>query len=151
MLVAIAAFAVVVFAMLLFARRKKKLAAESSVELEQWISGALERELAATIGGWGDDEHRRRLAKTLRGEPDPDIVGAIEEKVRAVEIEYVRYAHEADCAITLHVRLETGEERTASARLPVSSLPSSVRDQLTTGGATRAFRPWEFAWARART
>jgi hypothetical protein len=150
MLVAIVAAVVAFVAVLFFVRRRKRTAAaESSVELETWMTGALERELAATIGGWGDEEHRRRLAKTLRGEPDPEIVGAIEEKVRAVEIEYVRYAHEGDCAVTLHLRLESGDERTASARMPLAAVPASVREQLTAGGATRAFRPWDFAWSRS--
>src|SRR6476646_6008396 len=80
--------------------RKEKSGAEAQVDstpaLEAWIKDTLEIERAeGALGMTNASSHEReRLAKSLRGEPDPDVVSKIEDKVRDVEIEYTRYAHE---------------------------------------------------------
>jgi hypothetical protein len=135
----------------IIAKRRKRTANvndETSAELESWIVGAVERELGATFNVWGDDAHKSRLGKTLRGEPDVDLVSNIEEKIRAIDVEYVRYAHESDCGVKLSMRFENGDVRVAERRLALDALPASVRRALTEGGATRAFRAWDFPWAR---
>jgi len=140
-----------VVSVVILARRRTRAGGggdETSAELEGWIVSAVERELGATLNVWGDDAHKTRLGKTLRGEPDMDLVSSIEEKVRAIDVEYVRYAHESDCAVKLSMRYENGDVRTAERRLALDAVPASVRRALTEGGATRAFRAWDFPWAR---
>jgi hypothetical protein len=60
----------------------------------------------------------------------------------------VCYANEADAALTLSVRYEDGAVATSTRRLALDALPASVRRMLTTGGATQAFRAWDFPWGR---
>src|SRR3954466_12085932 len=79
--------------------KKEKSSSEAQVDstpaLEAWINDTLEIELAEGALGIPNAsvEEPKRLAKSLRGEPDPDVVTKIEDKVRDVELEYTRYAH----------------------------------------------------------
>ncbi len=150
-LFAIAGFAVLLLLAIGWMWRRRSAghsANERSAELDTWIASSLEKELGVALGTRGDDARGKRLASTLRGDPDPELVGIIEEKVRAVEVEFVRYAHEADSAVTLHLRYENGDVGTVVRRLGLDALPASVRRDLTQGGATHAFLAWDFPWAR---
>lgn len=136
-------------------RRKNgeaEVARESTPALDSWIAQALEVELAEGALGMraSTPEERRKLAQSLRGEPDPEIVSSIEDKVKTVELEYVKYAHEVDAEITLRVRYEDGNAGTASKRLPWTDVPASIRSDFERRGGTRVFRTWVFPWARAR-
>lgn len=126
-------------------------ASETSFALEAWLPGALEAELAGrvleTLGSVA--EERKRLGRTLRGEPDPELVAKIEDEVRSIAIEYVRYAHETDVEVTLRVAYENGETGTAQKRLAWNDVPEAVRNEFERKSTTRVFRPWDFPWARA--
>jgi hypothetical protein len=128
-----------------------EVARESTPALDAWIADALEVELAEGALGMkaSTPEERRKLARSLRGEPDPDVVSRVEEKVRTVELEFVRYAHEPDAEVTLRVRYEDGNAGTAGKRLALADLPEAVRSDFERRGATRVFRTWVFPWARA--
>ena len=95
-------------------------------------------------------EERRKLAKTLRGEPDPDVVSRIEDKVKTVELEYVKYTHESEAEVTLRVRYTDGNAGTATRRLAWTDVPVAIRADFDLRGATRVFRTWIFPWARVR-
>jgi hypothetical protein len=137
-------------------RRRKggeAAAAETSDAVDSWIPGALEGELLEGVFkkrelGTTDDE-KKRLARTLRGEPDPEMVGAIEDAVRSVDLEYVRYAHEADVELTMRVVYEDGRSGTARKRMGLHEVPAAVREDFEKKGSTRVFRPWDFPWAKA--
>lgn len=132
--------------------RKAPVAAhDSTPALDAWIAGALELELADRVFGLkgASADERKPLARSLRGEPDPDVVGKVEDAVRAVELEYTRYAHETDAEIALRVRYEDGTTTTTSKRLAWSELPEGVRADFDRRGASRVFRTWPMPWSRA--
>jgi hypothetical protein len=129
-----------------------EVARESTPALDAWIADALEVELAEGALGMraSTPEERRKLAKSLRGEPDPDVVSRIEDKVKAVELEYVKYAHESEVEVTLRVRYEDGNAGTATKRLAATDIPVAIRADFDKRGGTRVFRTWVFPWARVR-
>jgi hypothetical protein len=151
-LVLLAALALIGF---FYARSRKQnadpeVARESTPALDKWIADALEVELAEGALGMRSStpEERRKLAKSLRGEPDADVVSTLEEKVKAVELEFVKYAHDSEAEVTLRVRYEDGNAGTATKRLPLGDVPEAVRTDFDKRGGTRVFRTWVFPWAR---
>jgi hypothetical protein len=157
MSIALAAIAAALLvAYIVMRSRRDKPAADAQVDstpaLEAWIQDTLEIELAeGALGIPNASSHERsRLAKTLRGEPDPDVVSKIEDKVRDVELEYTRYAHENDAEVLLRVRYEDGKASTATKRMPWTDVPQAVRDDFERKKTSRVFRSWTFPWSRAR-
>lgn len=149
--VAVALGALLTF--LLYKRSRKapgEAARETTPALDRFLCDALEQELAERVLGFSGStpEERRRLSRTLASEPDPEVVGKIEELVKNVELEFVRYAHEADVETTVRVRYEDGSTGAASRRLALAEVPESVRSDLETKGTTRVFRSWPFPWQR---
>jgi len=133
-------------------RRKASpdVARESTPALEAWIIETLESELAEGALGMkaSTPEERRPLARALRGSPDPEIVTKVEEKVKAIELEFVRYSHEADAEITVRVRYENGHSGTSTKRLSWNEVPEAVRTDFDRRGSTRVFRTWALPWSR---
>ncbi|MDB4945649.1 MAG: hypothetical protein JWP97_5183 [Labilithrix sp.] len=152
----LALLVLVAVAYYLYKKRKKKGVAadverDSSPALDGWIAEALERELAeGALGLRGSTpEERRKLAASLRGEPDPDVVSKIEDKVKLVELEYMKYPHEADAEVTLRVRYVDGTAGTASKRLAWKDVPGSITADFESRKTSRIFRTWVFPWSRA--
>ncbi|MBS2014498.1 MAG: hypothetical protein JST00_16550 [Deltaproteobacteria bacterium] len=125
-------------------------ARDTTPALDAWIADALESELAEGALGMRSStpEERRKLARSLRGDPDPDVVATIEDKVKAVELEFVRYTHESDAEVTVRVRYEDGNAGTATKRIPWAEVPDAVRADFDRRGGTRVFRTWVFPWSR---
>jgi len=149
----VAAIAALVIGIYYFRSRKQNSAEvqrESTPALDAWIADALEVELAEGALGMraSTPEERRKLQKSLRGEPDPDVVSKVEDKVKAVELEFVRYNHETDAEVTVRVRYEDGKTGATSRRLPLADLPNAVREDFQQKGSTRVFRTWSFPWQR---
>jgi hypothetical protein len=142
-------------ALLLYKRSKAaspEVARDSSPALDRFVRDALEQELAEPVLGirGSTPEERLELARTLGDEPDADVVGKIEELVRAVELEFVRYAHEGEVETTVRVRYEDGTTGTSTQRLPLADIPEAVRSDFDAKGSTRVFRSWAFPWQRVR-
>ena len=156
MTVALFVAAAFLVAYMVFRARKKSVKAEVSREstpaLDTWIADALEVELAEGALGLRSStpEERRKLGKSLRGEPDPDVVSRVEEKVKTVELEFVKYAHDSEAEVTLRVRYEDGNAGTATKRLAWTDVPDAVRADFDRRGGTRVFRTWVFPWSRVR-
>lgn len=157
MSLALAVLLSLLLAFFLFRLKQKKAAApevarDTTPAIDAWIADALEAELAEVALGIPSStpEERRRLARSLRGEPDPDVVARVEDKVKTVELEFVRYAHEADAELTLRVRYEDGHAGTATKRLSWSEVPEAIRADFDRRGGTRVFRTWVFPWSRAQ-
>ncbi len=152
----VAVAAVLALAAFLFMRSRAnkrtdpEVSRESTPALDAWIADALEVELAEGALGMRSStpEERRKLAKSLRGEPDPDVVSRVEDKVKAVELEFVKYAHDTEAEVTLRVRYEDGNAGTASKRLAWTDVPEAIRSDFERRGGTRVFRTWIFPWAR---
>lgn len=131
---------------------KPEVARETTPALDSFIAEALENELAGSVLGirGASAEERRPLAKTLRNEPDPDVVAKVEDKVKSVELEFVRYSHENDAEVTVRVRYEDGNAGETSKRLAWSDVPESIRADFDRRGGTRVFRSWAFPWQRVQ-
>ena len=146
--------ALVVLVVVLYLRRKGEadVVSGSTPALDAWVRNALEQELAEGVLGLrgSTTEERRRLAQTLANEPDADIVSKIEDKVRSVELEFVRYAHDAEVEATLRVRYATGEAAAASRRLALGDLPTDVIRDFEAKKSTRVFRAWTFPWQQVQ-
>ena len=154
-MLAVAAALGVLVAFLLYKRSKTaspEVARESTPALDRFVRDALEQELAESVLGirGSTPEERKKLARTLADEPDADVVGKIEELVRAVELEFVRYAHEGEIETTVRVRYEDGKTGTSTRRLPAADIPEAVRSDFDAKGSTRVFRSWAFPWQRVR-
>ena len=150
--VALLAAAVAAFFFLRARRRDRpEVARESTPALDIFIAEALEHELAGPALGLrgATAEERRPLAKSLRNEPDPDVVAKIEDAVKTVELEFVRYAHEADAEVTVRVRYEDGNAGETSKRLPWNDVPEAISAEFDRSASTRVFRTWTFPWQRA--
>jgi hypothetical protein len=151
---ALAAVALALIAFYIVRSRQKRGGAdalrESTPALDAWIADALEVELAEGALGMraSTPEERRKLAKSLRGEPDPDVVSQIEDKVKTVELEYVKYSHESEAEVTLRVRYSDGNAGTATKRLAWTDIPIAIRADFDSRGGTRVFRTWIFPWQR---
>lgn len=140
-------------AFLLFRARKKsehEVARDTTTALDAFIAEALENELAGPVLGirGASAEERRPLTKTLRNEPDPDVVTKIEAAVRTVELEFVKYAHDTDAEVTVRVRYDDGNKGETSKRMAWSDVPEAVRAEFDKKGGTRVFRAWSFPWQR---
>jgi hypothetical protein len=110
--------------------------------LEPWIFEVLGRSAGRKLD-LGD-----RLFKALSGDPDADVVTAVENAVDRVELEFVKYAHESHAEVHLHVVFEDGTKHTEWTKKAVSDLPTSVREDFEKKAVTRLYRTWDFPWAR---
>lgn len=155
MMLAVAAVLGALVVLMLYKRSKTaspEVARDATPALELFVRDALEHELAESVLGirGSTPEERKKLARTLADEPDADIVGKIEELVRAVELEFVRYAHEGEVEATVRVRYEDGRSGTSTRRLALADVPEAVRADFDAKGSTRVFRTWTFPWNRVR-
>lgn len=125
---------------------------DSTPALERLVRAALEEQLADKVLGIraSTPDERKKLSATLAHEPDDELVGRIEELVRGVDLEFVRYAHEGTAEVTVRVRYEDGTVGSSTERLPLDDVPSAVRADFDEKGTTRAFRMWAFPWQRIR-
>ncbi len=153
MVVVVAAVLAAVLVLVLWQRSRAArpdVARESTPALDTFVREALERELAEPVLGFAGStpEERKKLTRTLADEPDAEVVGKIEELVKAVELEFVRYDHDADVETTVRVRYEDGRVGAVARRLPLADVPQAIRADLQDKGATRVFRTWPFPWQR---
>lgn len=131
-------------------RNKHEVARDTTAALDAFIAEALENELAGPVLGirGASAEERKPLSKTLRNEPDPDVVTKIEGAVRSVELEFVRYSHESDAEVTVRVRYDDGNKGETSKRLAWADVPEAIRVDFDRKGSSRVFRQWTFPWQR---
>lgn len=155
MSIALALVLSLVLGWLVFRAKQKKasrpeVARDTTPALDSWIADALETELAEGALGMKSStpEERKKLARSLRGDFDPDVVSKVEDMVKSVELEFVRYTHENDAEVTVRVRYEDGNAGTATKRIAWTEVPEAVRDDFGRRGGTRVFRTWVFPWSR---
>jgi hypothetical protein len=153
MLVALAIALGAALALLLYSRSKRVtsvVARDTTPALERFVREALEEELAGPVLGFtgSSAEERAKLRRTLADEPDADVVGRIEELVKGVDLEFVRYAHEPDAEVTVRVRFEDGKAAATTRRLTAGDVPAAVHSELEAKKTTRVFRSWAFPWQR---
>lgn len=149
---------IIAVALYFFLKRRKKsgsvpdVAHDTTPALDAWIATALEIELAEGALGLraSTPEERKKLAESLSGNPDPDVVTKVEEKVKLVELEYVKHAHESDAEVTIRVRYTDGSAGTASKRFAWDDVPPAIREDFAKRSSSRVFKGYVFPWARMR-
>lgn len=142
----ILAVAIVLF-LVLRGRGKKQPAAplsSSSPAVDRWIKESLPQALADRLGKKGID--RAHIATTLGGDADGSVVSAIEEAVKAIELEYVRDPQGSDLEVRARIRFQDGGEENIKTRIAYTEAPAAVRDDFERKATTRAFRKWDFPW-----
>jgi hypothetical protein len=137
-----------------FVLKKRRLAGgggaddERSAAVEAWLASALAEDLASSVASLAGE--RERVRASLRGDPDPTIVSAIEAGVRGVELEYLRYPHEEHVDVIAHVRYEGGKSSDVRGKIAKGDLPAAVSRELDAKATMRVFRPWVFPWSASR-
>ena len=106
MIVALAVALGAVLAIILYKKIVSKRGSHASATVtrdttpafDQFLRSSLEQLLASYVLGFANStvHERAGIRRTLAGEPDPDVVTKIEQLVKSVELEFVRYANEPD-------------------------------------------------------
>lgn len=121
---------------------------DTTPAFDQFLRSSLEQLLASYVLGFANStvHERAGIRRTLAGEPDPDVVTKIEQLVKSVELEFVRYTNEPDVEATVRVRYEDGRLAVRTQRLPVADIPMTVLSELETKKSPNVFRTWTFPW-----
>ncbi len=142
------AFAVVLF---YFVTRGRKSGHAPEIDrheraLDEWILSDLAAVLRDKLPGGIDT---KRVEKSLAGDPDPEVVSALEDVVQSVELEFLKDALDGAIDVVLKVKLEDGTERTQRSRRTLADLPARVREDFEKKALNRSRLVWGFPWARA--
>jgi hypothetical protein len=127
----------------ILAKRKKKKSLHGDVRstpIDAFIIEAVARAAAKRSGMSTSD-----LEKSLGGDPDPEVVGRLEELVREVEVGFERLP-DGGFEVRTRIHFEDTTVESAARRFDAGDLPSAVSSDLTRSGAARAFRRWDFPW-----
>lgn len=114
--------------------------------LDEWVVSELSPVLRDRMP---DGIEAKRVAKALGGDPDPDVVSALEDVVRTVEVEFLKDALDGGIEVVLRVQFEDGSERVQRSRRTLDELPSRVRADFESKALTRSRLVWGFPWSRA--
>ncbi len=126
-------------------RRLKKAPPKPRSEVEQWIEEALARELGRRL-----ELEDVAVLGAFRGDPDADVVSAIEGVVRGVRVAYERLPHgDQRYEVRAEIAFEDGSSAAGKATFDAAKLPESVREELARTGATFVFRAYAFPWSGA--
>jgi hypothetical protein len=153
MIALVLAVVVAVVTVLVLRSRKARQVGEPSERsalVDAWATGAVEQAVRSVVlPATPTSDEQNRFAKTLRGEPDADMVALLERAVRKVDLEYLRFDHETDVELSLTVSYDDGRDASTSRRrFAMSELPEAVRHEFDHKATQRVFRAWAFPWAR---
>jgi hypothetical protein len=132
---------------LLRKRREKKGrgAKAAKVGVEAWAEEMVAAELARKMGS-----ERSGVLETLRGNPDPDTVGAVEQAVRSVQVAYEKLSSsgggQTEAEVRVEVSFEDGTNHVARKRVGWDELPQTVRDDFARTQGAMVYRPFVFPW-----
>jgi hypothetical protein len=130
----------------ILAKRKKKKTAPA--ETRTTPIDAFIVETVARAAAKRSSMTTAELERALGGDPEPDVVGRLEELVREVEVGFERLPDGA-FEVRARIHFEDTSVEAAARRFEESDLPSAVSADLERSGAARAFRRWDFPWAGA--
>lgn len=132
---------VLYFALKLLRRRKKRVPPRRPrSEIERWIDDALARELQRKLG-----LERELIQRALEGAPEPEVVGAMEEVVRAMMVKYT-WSPDGSVDVRLDISFEHDTSASASRVFPRSAMPADVKDEFQRTGADQVLRAVYFPW-----
>jgi hypothetical protein len=128
----------------ILAKRKKKKSVHA--EVRSTPIDAFIIETIARAASKRSELSTTELEKSLGGDPDPDVVGRLEELVREVEVGFERLPDGA-FEVRTRIHFEDTSVEGAARRFTPEELPDAVSADLERSGAARAFRRWDFPWA----
>ena len=136
---------------LLRKRREKKgrgaKAAKAGVEAwaEEMVAAGVARKMGSEPAGGVAG-----VLETLRGNPDPDTVGAVEQAVRSVQVAYeklpTQVGGQTEAEVRVEVSFEDGTNHVARKRVGWDELPQTVRDDFARTQGSMVYRPFVFPW-----
>jgi hypothetical protein len=132
---------------LLRKRREKKGrgAKAAKAGVEAWAEEMVAAEVARKLGS-----ERSGVLETLRGNPDPDTVGSVEQAVRSVQVAYEKMASQVggqtEAEVRVEVSFEDGTNHVARKRVGWDELPQAVRDDFARTQGSMVYRPFVFPW-----
>jgi hypothetical protein len=137
-------FAITLLVVLLKRNRKPEVPAKSErSELDAWIEDTIAREAAKKA-----KLETEELMAALQGDPDPHVVSAVEEAVRAVKLTFAKMPREGEYEIRAEIAFEDGTSTTRSKLLTPTGLSTEIRDEFARTGGSYVFREWHFPWYR---
>jgi hypothetical protein len=138
-------FAVVVVSLLakrLFGKKKKVAQVVERSEIDTWIEEALARALGKKL-----EQGEETVLGSLRGDPDPDVVSAVERAVREVKVSYERLPANLEFEVVAKITFEDGTSATGRTRFAREKLPRAVSEEFTRTGGAFVFKDWHFPWS----
>jgi hypothetical protein len=148
-LVLAAVVALVVLVFVMRSRRLEDVGAHESPALDAVVADVIERELLQHVFQNATDGERSGLKKALRGtDADIDVVSRLEQAVKSIDLEFVRFAHEADAEVNITLTYEDGKTTKLTRRMGLLDVPRPVRESFEKSAVTRAFHAWQLPWRR---
>ncbi len=126
-------------------RRRSKKRSVGAAEKVSGVDGWVAREVSAIVAqklALAKDE----VARSFGGDPDPDMVSAVERAVAKVELVFEKLAG-GETEMRAEVAFEDGTAQKATRSVGWSELPDDVRAELARTGASRVHRAWALPWA----
>jgi hypothetical protein len=122
------------------AKKTDAKAPKSAIEL--WAEEIVALELGKKLG-----TDRELVLKALRGEPEPETVGSMEQSVKAIQLAYERMTQPNEAEVRVELSFEDGSSHVARKRVSWQEMPEVVRDEFARTGGSRVYRPFHFPWA----
>jgi hypothetical protein len=122
-------------------RRGEAKTTRTATGVDAWIAGEVAKIVAKKLALSREDVNR-----SMGGDPDADIVSAVERVVSRVEVVYERVPG-GQLEVRADVHFEDGTRERASKTVADAELPLSVREELSRNGASQLHRGWSFPWA----
>ena len=136
---------VIALVVVFFAARKRKKKIAPAVDRITPVDSFVV-EAVAKAAAKRSELSQEVLETALRGDPEPDVVGRLEELVREVEVTFERLPDGA-FEVRTRIHFEDTTVDGAARRFEEDALPPAVKADLARSGAARAFRRWDFPWA----
>jgi hypothetical protein len=123
-------------------RKNAKAARPAKTAVELWAEEIVALELGKKLG-----TDREVVLKTLRGEPEPDTVGSMEQSVKNIQLAYERMPQPNEAEVRVEVAFEDGTSHVARKRVSWQEMPEDVREEFARTGGARIYRPFHFPWS----
>jgi hypothetical protein len=123
-------------------RRKAKKAPVAKTAVDLWAEEIVALELGKKLGS-----EREVILKALRGEPEPEAVGSMEQAVKSIQLAYERMPQPNEAEVRVEVSFEDGTSHVARKRVGWQEMPEAVREEFARTGGSRVYRPFHFPWS----
>jgi hypothetical protein len=122
-------------------RRGAAPAGKRPAGIDAWIAAEVAGVVSKKLALSRDD-----VTRAMGGDPDADVVSAVERVVSRVEVVYERLAGDG-LEVRVEVHFEDGTQQGSTRKLAAGEVPGSVRDELSRTGASRMHHAWAMPWS----